>query len=436
MTKVFTKGEWVKIRQQLARHRTAYGLPKRVYGSVVLGSFNIRKLGRVGGRNAATWEFLADVCRRFDLLAVQEVMGDLSGLRELLRRMGPEYDLIVSDKTGAFPGDKGLAERLAFISNRNLVTRREVATDITYDRSKILHTLSQHHDGINAAVQEYGDYLNATGKYAVMAAYWAQLDVYEDALQVYEEKVHQATVAGTRKPPKSAKPKKPSTKGLPKRPKLKMPEFLSFIRSPYCVSFEVNGHPGTQPLQFMAINAHLYFGNSMQDRWQEFDALMDWIIGRVKTNDDAYFPNYILLGDLNLDFNNPKTDRRRMADRLKSFNDASGSAAMVNFPFLDRHKGRRSVFRTNARLTETFDQFGFFCRDPRFPAHAQNSEMDPALSPVGPDYGVFDFADLFSEALVGKPVNELSAAEKKSFFPRFEHKVSDHMPLWVRLPLP
>ena len=30
---------------------------------------------------------------------------------------------------------------------------------------------------------------------------------------------------------------------------------------------------------------------------------------------------------------------------------------------------------------------------------------------------------------MGKPVNELSAAEKKSFFPRFEHKVSDHMPL-------
>ena len=116
MSTVFTKDEWVKIRQQLARHPTEYGLPKRVYGSVVLGSFNIRKLGRVSGRNGATWEFLADVCRRFDLLAVQEVMGDLSGLRELVRRMGPEYDLIVSDKTGAFPGDKGLAERLAFIS--------------------------------------------------------------------------------------------------------------------------------------------------------------------------------------------------------------------------------------------------------------------------------------------------------------------------------
>lgn len=436
MARVFTKSEWAKIRKQLAEHPTEYGLPKRVYGSVVLGSFNIRKLGRKNGRNSGTWQFLADVCRRFDLLAVQEVMGDLSGLRELTNRMGPQYDLIVSDKTGAFPGDKGLAERLAFIFNRDLVTRREVATDITYDRSKILHTLSKHHDGINAAVQEYGDYLNATGEYEVMAPYWAKLGKYQEALQLYEAKVHQATLAGTKKPPKSSKPKKPSTKGLPKRPKLKMPEFLSFIRSPYCVSFEVGGHPGTDPLQFMAINAHLYYGNSMQDRWQEFDALMDWIIGRVKTNDDAYFPNYILVGDLNLDFDNPEKDRERMADRLKTFNDASGSAVRVNFPFLDTHEGHDEPFRTNARLTETFDQFGFFCRDPRFPAHEQNETMGPAVSAVGPDYGVFDFADLFSETLLGKPVNKLSAAQKKSFFPRFEHKVSDHLPLWVRLPLP
>ncbi len=433
---VFTNGEWARIRQQLAQHPTEYGLPPRVYGSVVLGSFNIRKLGRVSGRNSDTWKFLAEACRRFDLLAVQEVMGDLSGLRELQRRMGPQYDLIVSDKTGAFPGDKGLAERLAFIYNRDLVKRREIATDITYDRSKVLHTLSKHHDGINAAVQEYGDYLNAAHEYGAMAQYWAQLSKYEEALQLYEDKVHQATVAGTRKPPRSARPKRPSTRGLPKRPKLKMPEFLSFIRSPYCVSFEVRGHPGTDPLQFMAINAHLYFGNSMRDRWQEFDALTDWIIGRVKTNNDAYFPNYILLGDLNLDFNKPKRDRLRMAERLKSFNDASGSAVMVNFPFLDPHKGHGSVFRTNARLTETFDQFGFFCRDERFPAHTQNAEMDAAASAVGPDYGVFDFADLFSEALLGMPVSKLSAAQKKSFFPRFEHKVSDHLPLWVRLPLP
>ena len=54
----------------------------------------------------------------------------------------------------------------------------------------------------------------------------------------------------------------------------------------------------------------------------------------------------------------------------------------------------------------------------------------------GPDYGVFDFANLFSEVLNKKPLHALTSDAKKKFIARFEHKVSDHMPLWLRLPLP
>ena len=54
----------------------------------------------------------------------------------------------------------------------------------------------------------------------------------------------------------------------------------------------------------------------------------------------------------------------------------------------------------------------------------------------GPDYGVFDFANLFSEVLLGQSYQKLSASEKKDFTAKFEHSVSDHMPLWLRLPLP
>ena len=55
----------------------------------------------------------------------------------------------------------------------------------------------------------------------------------------------------------------------------------------------------------MAINAHLYWGKYISDRRQEFNALMEWIIARVGVNHKAYYPNFILLGDLNLDFDNP-----------------------------------------------------------------------------------------------------------------------------------
>ena len=54
----------------------------------------------------------------------------------------------------------------------------------------------------------------------------------------------------------------------------------------------------------------------------------------------------------------------------------------------------------------------------------------------GPDDGVFEFGNLFSKAILDRPYLELSHSERADFTARFEHKVSDHMPLWVRLPLP
>ena len=49
---------------------------------------------------------------------------------------------------------------------------------------------------------------------------------------------------------------------------------------------------------------------------------------------------------------------------------------------------------------------------------------------------MFEFCNLFSEAVLERSLEELSASEKSGLMARFEHKVSDHMPLWVRLPLP
>ena len=49
---------------------------------------------------------------------------------------------------------------------------------------------------------------------------------------------------------------------------------------------------------------------------------------------------------------------------------------------------------------------------------------------------MFDFVNLFSEALHGKAFKKLTKAQQKAFVSRFEFKVSDHMPLWLRLRLP
>ena len=392
----FTIAEWNQIERKLEEEPQRFGFPERIYGSTLIGSFNIRKLGASRARDRRTWGFLARICAQFDLLAVQEVkevMDDLSGLRTLMELLGPDFGMIASDKTGAFPGEPGLGERLAFIYNRRAVLRTEIATDITYDRSKLLATITVNSDELSLALHP-------------VAEFEAKLSDWQ----------------------KSKRGRKP------RRPRLRLPVFLSFIRAPFCVSFEIPEHSGTQPYRFMVINAHLYFGNFIDDRRQEFNALMDWIVSRVNEQDKAYYPNYILLGDLNLDYDNPQSDRVRVEKQLKTFDGVTESGVRVNFPFLDVHPAHDSVFRTNARLSETFDQVGLFFRDKRFPAHDMNASM--GANPEGPDYGVFNFVNLFAYDLCGKPFQALSKAEKKTFLSKFEHKVSDHMPLWIRLSLP
>jgi hypothetical protein len=392
-----TADEWAKINALLESDPYKYGIPQRTYGSAVLGSFNIRKLGSVSSRSTNTWNFLANICRRFDLLSVQEIMGDLEGFDKLVSLMGPEYDAIVSDKTGQFPGEQGLGERLGFIYNRNLIRRGNIISDVSYDRTKLLSTIVDHYKVLVETAKPYLDYLQA-------------------------REAWQANPTGSE----------------PKAPKVQIPVFLTFIRQPFCASFEIVGHPETKPYQIMAINAHLYFGTSLEDRRQEFDALMEWIIGRVQEQDNAYFSNYILMGDLNLSFGNPKKDRPQIEKHIKTFNQEmqdAGKSTNVNFPFLDVHKGLTEPFRTNARLSETFDQIGLFSHDTRLPSYDKNSEMGPE-PPQGPDYGVVNFVELFREALGLPPSGSLTSPEKKEFYSKFEHEVSDHLPIWLRLPLP
>ncbi|NEP53024.1 MAG: endonuclease/exonuclease/phosphatase, partial [Moorea sp. SIO3C2] len=291
------------------------------------------------------------------------------------------------------PNPGSLGERLGFIYNVSMVKRGEVVSDISFDRTKVLETLARNYDQVNQAILPYVDYLK-------------ELDQWN------------SNQLGKR----------------PKKPNIKMPVFLTFARQPFCVSFRLVGHPGTNPYEFMAVNAHLYFGDYISDRRQEFDALMTWILGRFIEHDRAYYPNFILLGDLNLDFDNPTTDRDRIEKHIKMFNADVRGEANVNFPFLDPHPKTNQVLRTNARLTETFDQIGLFNWDQRLPTYKENSSMGE--NPRGPDYGVFNFVELFSDALYNRGVSELSLSEKKGFFRRFEHEVSDHLPLWLRLPLP
>ena len=53
----------------------------------------------------------------------------------------------------------------------------------------------------------------------------------------------------------------------------------------------------------------------------------------MKTETKAYYPNFTLMGHLNLDFDNPRTDWNRIETQIKKFNNGL-NGPNVNYPIL------------------------------------------------------------------------------------------------------
>ncbi len=394
----FNKQEWQKIIGTLEADPKRFGLPEGGREkSLVFASFNIRKLGSLRGRKAEL-DFLARFCACCDLVAIQEIQDNLDALRHLKERTearvaGPgEYAIAVSDITGKVPGKKGMAERLAFLYRHRRVRRLDMASDLTVDRTSVLDNLVKNEEAFDEALRKF-------------------------------DRDMKRFASGRRKT----------------KPKFVPPHFVTFVRTPYVAAFEVPAANDALPLCFTAVNAHLVYG-SMNERRQEFEALFDWLSNRLKAKERLVAPNFILLGDLNLKFDDPDKDRVKINTFMRESNERTfgdPNVRRIYFPFLDPHPVEKKVFTTNARADQTFDQTGFFLGvgENRLPNDVWKVEIKPD-QPDGFNYGVFDFADLFARAIMDKAYHRLTKEQKKTLGKKFEHSVSDHLPIWVRLPRP
>lgn len=397
----FSSSEWKKIFVKLEADESAYGLPVRMEDSLVFSSFNIRKFGRLMSgdekkRSEGSWEILITYCERCDFIAIQEVLDDLSSLLHLREKLGENYSVVFSDAVGAVPGRGGSPERLAYLYRNDRIKLTEMVSDVSFERSAILDTL-------------YAD------KEKFFKAFQAREKALEELLVVNAERKK----AGKRKRPK---------------PPFVLPSFVQFIRTPHTASFEVKGEGEAEPYRFIAVNAHLLYGDKSKQKLErelEFKALIGWILNRAKNLDRVYQPNIFLFGDLNLDFANVDKRREAIEKFLKSINEkGKAGAAKVNFPFFNIHPSKQEVFRTNARRNQTYDQIALIARDKRLPPPHQNDEAGKCRADSY-DYGMFDFVELFSQAIpkVTKPKGKLD-------YRLFEYDVSDHMPIWIKLPKP
>ena len=111
---------------------------KRLDDNLLIGTWNIRAFGgltdkwRAGDedspkRDLASLHCIASIVSRFDVMALQEVRGELRALRHMMDILGPHWGMILTDVTR---GKAGNDERLAFLFDTRRVKPSGLACEL------------------------------------------------------------------------------------------------------------------------------------------------------------------------------------------------------------------------------------------------------------------------------------------------------------------
>lgn len=129
------------VRNELSNLSAALNVqvPTKVDGqNLLIATWNIRAFGSLTRKWTATGNdspkrdlrglrYIIEILSRFDVIAVQEVVGDLRALRDTMKFLGDDWSFLMTDITA---GDKGNNERMAFIFDRRRVQPSGLAAEI------------------------------------------------------------------------------------------------------------------------------------------------------------------------------------------------------------------------------------------------------------------------------------------------------------------
>ncbi len=126
----------IRLRAELKKQ----GIPPcTVTDTFLLATWNIREFGapkpKYGGRIPESFYYIAEIVSAFDLVAMQEVNGDLKDLRTLMGILGGNWDYIATDVT---EGRSGNSERMAFLYDSHKVSFQSIAGEIVLPETKLI----------------------------------------------------------------------------------------------------------------------------------------------------------------------------------------------------------------------------------------------------------------------------------------------------------
>ncbi|MCP4118080.1 MAG: endonuclease/exonuclease/phosphatase family protein [Desulfobacteraceae bacterium] len=405
--------------------------PSDMSRSVRIATWNIREFdsSSYGYRSRESKSYIAEILSHFDLIALQEIRRDLNALDDVKRLLGPNWDYIATDVTEGSAGNK---ERMAFLFNRDKVWFRNVAGELTLPRGR-------------KVTDPFGDRFKVEGG--------AGLDLPPEQILTSPKGIKTATLAsgqtkitedveiplpeGTKillppgssirfpknarvpiTPDKGIDIKETATPTLPEAAEIVLPpDSLTggpqqFARTPFIASFQ------TGWLKINLVTVHIYYGTGsagIERRKEEIRRLTALLSDRAKNDNDsdadAYF---IALGDFNI----VRPDHETMEALLT--NEFTIPEPLRNVP------------GSNVKQNKFYDQIALWTG--KSGRRKNYTQILPYRA------GVFDFFDVvyrrdeeeIYRPFMGKPGSEDTY---DSYATWRTHQISDHLPMWVELPI-
>ncbi|CAH1002600.1 Deoxyribonuclease [Neolewinella maritima] len=136
-----------KLRQDLdARIPT-----KQLERNLLIATWNLRSFGNLTRlwestpedsprRDLASIHYITEIIRRFDVVALQEVKGNLRALRDTMKLLGPNWSFILTDVNR---GDAGNGERMAYLFDTRRVSLSGLASELVVPKEWLQATGGQ-----------------------------------------------------------------------------------------------------------------------------------------------------------------------------------------------------------------------------------------------------------------------------------------------------
>jgi endonuclease/exonuclease/phosphatase family metal-dependent hydrolase len=112
-------------RQHLLQHKAKRGIPDKREDRLLIATWNVANLG-LHERTEAHYQLIAEMMSWFDIVAVQEVHDDLSGLYQLESFIGSSYEPMFTDRGGN-------DERAAYFYDTNKVERMPMTGELAIE---------------------------------------------------------------------------------------------------------------------------------------------------------------------------------------------------------------------------------------------------------------------------------------------------------------